>query len=98
MATRNVIVLNTETTGLDDQAEVLQIALLSTQGAVAHAPSFPAVYQHLVALLRKRFVAVYNAAFDRRILHQTCARYGLPALCPAAWHCPMLEYEAFTGL
>ncbi len=32
VATRNVAVLDTETTGLDDQAEVLEIALLSTQG------------------------------------------------------------------
>ncbi len=125
LAARNVVILDTETTGLDDQAEVLEIALLSTHGevlfdslirplgsipaaetavhqldaaAVAHAPTFRELYPRLVALLRKRFVVVYNAAFDRRILDQTCARYGLPALRPAAWHCAMLAYAKFTGI
>ncbi|MDP9314349.1 MAG: 3'-5' exonuclease [Chloroflexota bacterium] len=125
VATRNVVVLDTETTGLDDQAEVLEIALLSTHGAVlcdslirpqgpipaaatavhhldaaavAHAPTFRELYPRLAALLRKRFVVVYNAAFDRRVLDQTCTRYGLPALRPAALHCAMLEYAKFTGV
>lgn len=125
LATRNVVLLDTETTGLDNEAEVLELALLSTQGevlfdtlirpqgpipaaatavhqidasAVAHAPTFGAVYPRLVALLRKRFVIVYNAAYDRRILDQTCARYGLPPVRPAAWHCAMLEYAKFTGV
>lgn len=100
LVTRNVVVLDTETTGLDAQAEVLEIALLSTHGevlfdslirpqgpipvaatavhqldaaTVAHAPTFREQYPRLAALLRKRFVLVYNAAFDRRILDQTCA-------------------------
>ncbi len=125
LVTRNVVVLDTETTGLDAQAEVLEIALLSTQGevlfdslirpqgpipaaatavhqldaaTVAHAPTFRELYPRLAALLRKRFVVVYNAAFDSRILDQTCARYGLLALRPAASHCAMLEYAKFTGV
>ena len=125
LATRNVVLLDTETTGLDSQAEVLEIALLSTQGevlfdslvrplgpipvaatavhqldadAVAQAPSFRELHPRLVALLRKRFVVVYNAAFDRRILDQTCARYDIAALRPAAWHCAMLEYAKFSGV
>ncbi|MDP9312410.1 MAG: hypothetical protein M3R24_16260 [Chloroflexota bacterium] len=65
---------------------------------VAHSPTFRALYPRLVALLRKRFVVVYNAAFDRRILDQTSARYGVPTLRPAAWHCAMFEYAKFTGV
>ncbi len=66
--------------------------------SIPHVPTFHAVYPRLFALLGKRFVVVYNAAFDRRILDQTCARYGVPALGPSAWHCPMLAYAKFTGV
>lgn len=125
LTARNVVILDTETTGLDETAEVLEIALLSTRGevlldtrvkpaspipaaatavhgldaaAVADAPSFRAVYPQLAALLRKRFVVVYNAAYDRRLLEQTSGRYGLTAPRPAGWHCAMLEYARFSGM
>lgn len=65
---------------------------------MADAPSFIDLYGRLTALLRKRFVVVYNAAYDRRILEQTCASYNLPSLRPAGWHCAMLQYAKFTGV
>ncbi len=43
-------------------------------------------------------MVVYNAAYDRRILDQTCAGYHLPSLRPSAWHCAMLQYAKFTGV
>ncbi len=125
LATRNVVILDTETTGFGDDAEVVEIALLSPRGrvrfdslvrprssipaaatavhhlddaAVAHAPLFIDLYGRRTALLRKQFVIVYNAAYDRRILEQTCARYNLPSLRPAAWHCAMLQYARFSGI
>ncbi len=121
----NVVLLDTETTGLDQTAEVVEIALLTSRGevvcdslirplgpipaaataihhldaaAVAHAPTWAELYPRIVGLLHRRLVVVYNAAYDRRLLDQTCARAGRPSLRPAAWHCAMLEYARFTGV
>ncbi len=125
LVTRNVCILDTETTGLGADAEVVELAVLSTRGevlceslvrprkpippaatavhhldnaAVADAPLFVDMYGRLTAVLRKRFVIVYNAAYDRRILDQTGAGYNLPSLRPAAWHCAMLQYARYTGV
>jgi len=125
MRTRNVVVLDTETTGLDDSAEVVELALISSRGdvlfdsllrpsgsipaaatAVHHidnvtvrdAPTFAQLHHRIAALLHRRFVVVYNAAYDQRILDQTCARYHLPVLRPSGWHCAMLAYAKFTGV
>ncbi|MDP9315366.1 MAG: hypothetical protein M3R24_31635 [Chloroflexota bacterium] len=43
-------------------------------------------------------MVVYNAAYDRRILDQTCARYGLPSLQRVGWYCAILEYTRFTDV
>ncbi|MDP9310939.1 MAG: 3'-5' exonuclease [Chloroflexota bacterium] len=121
----NVVLLDTETTGLDQTAEVVEIALLTPRGemlfdslmrpvglipaaattihhlddaAVAHAPTWGELYPRIARLLHRRFVVVYNAAYDRRILEQTCSRAGVPSLRPAGWHCTMLEYARFTGV
>lgn len=125
LATRNACILDTETTGLGDDAEVVEVAVQSTRGeilfeslvrprkpiplaatavhhlddaAVADAPFYLDLYGRLTAVLRKRFVIVYNAAYDRRILEQTGVGYNLPSLRPAAWHCAMLQYAKFTGV
>ena len=36
-------------------------------------------------------VIVYNAAYDKRLLQQTCELYDLP-LPPVAWRCAMQDY------
>ncbi len=121
----NVVLLDTETTGLDQAAEVVELALLNPRGkvlfdslirpigsipaaataihhlddvAVAHAPTWAELYPRIAALLYRRFVVVYNAAYDRRILEQSCLLAGVPSLRPAGWHCAMLEYARFTGV
>ena len=67
-----------------------------TAAHLVDAPGFPQIYPRLAALLSGRSVVIYNAAFDRRILDQACARYGLPRL-RADWHCAMLRYAQFHG-
>ena len=64
---------------------------------MADAPPFSALYQALALLLGHRLVLAYNAAFDRRLLAQTCTTYGLPPLEIAAWDCVMERYACFWG-
>ncbi|MDP9316258.1 MAG: 3'-5' exonuclease, partial [Chloroflexota bacterium] len=105
----NVVLLDTETTGLDHTAEVVEIALLTRRGevlfdslirpvgpipaaataihhlddaAVAHAPMWAELYPRIAGLLHRRFVVVYNAAYDRRMLEQSCVRAAVPSLRP----------------
>ncbi len=117
------VFLDTETTGLDGAAEVVDIAAVASDGRVlldtlvrprrripavatrihgihdehvVSAPSWPEVVEHLVAILRRRHVVVYNAAFDRRIVNQCCADYGMPIIA-TDWSCAMMAYAAFHG-
>src|SRR5919197_1280935 len=59
-----------------------------TQEMVDHAPPPEAVLPELAARLRGRILVAHNAAFDKRVLRQTCARVLcalLPRLCAAAF-------------
>jgi DNA polymerase III epsilon subunit-like protein len=121
---RETLLLDTETTGLDDHDEVIQLAIINMQGHVllstlirptvpvgtearaihgftdevlAQAPSFSDLYETIAVLLGNRSVLAYHADFDRRILAQTCAKYGLPPVEVAAWDCVMERYAIFWG-
>jgi DNA polymerase-3 subunit epsilon len=119
-----MLILDTETTGLDANDEVIQLAILDMHGNVllhtfvrptvpvgtearaihgitdevlAQAPSFSNLYETIAVLLGNRSVLAYHADFDRRILAQTSAKYGLPPLEVAAWDCVMERYARFWG-
>jgi len=68
-----------------------------TDQALTDAPDFPDLYDAIAVLLGHRSVLAYNAGFDRRILAQTCATYGLPPFKVAAWDCVMERYARFWG-
>ena len=51
----------------------------------------------MALLLGNRSVLAYNADFARRLLAQTCAKYGLPPLAVAEWDCGMERYARFWG-
>jgi DNA polymerase-3 subunit epsilon len=68
-----------------------------TDQALADAPAFSYLYATIAVLLGNRSVLAYHADFDRRILAQTCAKYGLPPLEVAAWDCVMERYACFWG-
>jgi inhibitor of KinA sporulation pathway (predicted exonuclease) len=118
------LLLDTETTGLDDHDEVIQLAIIDmhdnvlldtlvrptvpvgtearaihgiTDEVLAQAPSFSTLYETIAVLIGNRSVLAYNADFDRRILAQTCAKYGLPPFEAAAWDCVMERYASFWG-
>lgn len=120
----DVLILDTETTGLDRRAEVIEVALINTRGEdLLHRLALPqdgipasasrvhgltlGVLERLgagnwadlhdelsPALDRAALVLVYNAAYDRRLLLQTCARHDLH-LPAVNWRCAMNDYAAW---
>jgi DNA polymerase III epsilon subunit-like protein len=68
-----------------------------TDEVLAQAPYFSHRHDTIAVLLENRSVLAYNADFDRRLLAQTCAKYGLPPLAVAAWDCVMERYAHFWG-
>ena len=118
------LILDTETTGLEINDEVIQVGIIDLDGNVilntlvrptvpvtsearsvhgitdevlANAPYFSDLYDTIAGLLVNRRVLAYNADFDRRILEQTCAKYGLQAFEDTAWDCVMEHYAGFWG-
>ena len=119
------IILDTETTGLDDEAQAVQIGILSptgevlldtlirptipipweasrlhgiTDGMVKDAPEFISILPKIREITAKKICVVYNASFDRRILHQTAKANGLKMGSMAAWSCVMEAYAQFWGV
>ncbi len=99
---RGPVYLDTETTGLSEQDEILEICILEADGSVRFeslvkprgpiaaaaygvhritkrmvkdAPTWDHVAPQVQAALAGRRVAIYNAAFDLRLLRQSHALY-----------------------
>ena len=119
----HAVYLDTETTGLGAEDEIVDLAVVGAGGEVlldtlvrpcrpipavasaihgltdadvARAPSWDAVGIRLAELVAGRVVVVYNAAFDRRLVQQCCARRRL-AVPVADWQCAMRAYAEFFG-
>ena len=120
----STVFLDTETTGLDARAEIVDIAVVDRDGRVlldtlvrplrvipadasaihgirdhhvADAPGWEEVFREVSTMLRDRRVIVYNASYDRRIIHQCCEAQRLaPPAC--AWQCAMQRYAEFAGV
>ena len=103
----NLVVMDTETTGLSSEDEVVEVAVVSGAGdALVHtlvkptrpipaeataihgisdadvraAPMMDKVAPVVARALRGKFAAVYNSAFDFRLLNQSLARARMPAI------------------
>lgn len=122
---RGPLYLDTETTGLSEQNEILEICILEVDGSVRFeslvkprgpiasaaygvhritkrivqdAPTWDHVAPQVQAVLAGRRVAIYNAAFDLRLLRQSHARYQLPwEWDEAAFFCVKKLYVRFRG-
>ncbi|MFS8533334.1 exonuclease domain-containing protein [Sphaerobacter thermophilus] len=120
----DVVYLDTETTGLGPDAEIVDIAVVDQAGRVLlnslvqprnpipaeatrvhgitnkmvmNAPEWPEVYQELARIIQDYpTLIIYNAAYDRRLISQTCRRYGI-SVPRADWQCAMLNYAAYRG-
>ena len=120
---RNWVILDTETTGLDDGAEIIEVAVIDAEGRVLFdslvqprspipeevtgihgitnemvrdAPTWPAVLRKLEPLLKERLILIYNAAFDTRLINQTCALWGIQELQLHA-ECVMEAFRLLQG-
>ena len=112
------LILDTETTGLGADAEIVEIGIVNEWGGivfeslikskaaipeaataihgisnadVADAPTWADVHDRVANIIRARTVAIYNAAYDVRLVQQTAGLYHrlVPEYTP--W-CAMLEY------
>lgn len=120
------VLLDTETTGLGSDAEIIDIAVVSAEGKgvevllnqlikpsrpipadasavngifehhVADAPTMADIYAMLVQATKGKTIITYNAAYDARLLRQTCELYGLPQL-PNVFECAMEKYAEWYG-
>lgn len=71
-----------------------------TDEQVAAAPTWPEVKPQVMALTAGKTIIVYNAIYDRRILHQSDAAHGLPETDykhDARWLCVMEAYSHHYG-
>ena len=120
----DALLVDTETTGLSTNDEIIQLAILDLDGKVLlntllkptvpisseayelhgigyqslkNAPNILDIYDDIANLIRNRYLVAYNAAFDQRLLTQTCNRYGLPKFEVAGWYCAMEKYTYFRG-
>lgn len=123
----NFLVLDTETTGLDKDAEICQIAVIDaagtvlldtlvkpvnpisagamavhqiTEAMVSDAPGWAVVSGLLLPILNGRDVIIYNAQFDRKLMHQSAEQCGMDKIdwkAFARFHCAMLTFAQVFG-
>lgn len=71
-----------------------------TAELVADAPVWATVSQQLQYLLRDQNVVIYNAVYDRKMMHKSAEHAGLPKVEwkeLALFHCAMERYAEFYG-
>ena len=120
----NALILDTETTGLEKNDEIIQVAIIDIDGCVLFdslikptkpvhpqarmvhnitdddlekAPTFSEVYDTIAQHITHRQIVAYNANFDRRMLKQTCIKYGFAEFSVEGWDCLMEKYGYFGG-
>ena len=119
----DVLVVDTETTGLDGDAEAIEVAAIATTGALsfealalpqghitsgsirchgltltkletAGARPWPRLWAELAPILAGASVLLaWNVSYDRRILHRTSRRHGLP-MPTLTWRDLLADYRA----
>jgi DNA polymerase-3 subunit epsilon len=120
----DVLHLDTETTGLGNLDELVDIAAIDNRGRVLlnslikprrsiprdatkihgitdqmvrNSPVWSDIYPRFLELMAGyRYVIVYNADFDQRLIRQTCFACAL-TMPRGSWHCAMKQYAAFVG-
>jgi len=65
-----------------------------TDAQVAFAPPWSEVWPQLQQLMQGREIGIYNAAFDIRLMRQSCGLNGLPWLEPFSSHFCIMELFA----
>lgn len=118
------IIVDTETTGLGNDAEIVQIGIVDADGnklmdrlvrplgpiepeataihgitadMVAGEPAWADIWPEVSGLINGRLVLTYNAAFDGRMVKQSCAAHDLSLPDTTGWECVMELFAAHTG-
>jgi DNA polymerase-3 subunit epsilon len=86
--------LDTETTGLGPDAEIIQIGIIDRTGT--RLADNILMRPWLRGLCEGKRLIIYNADYDTRLINQTCRLWGLPTFQTKA-ECAMLRYAAFHG-
>lgn len=71
-----------------------------TDRMVVDSPTWPDIGDEIWRILAERDVVVYNAVYDRKMLHQTAERWGLLRVdwkTVATWHCAMEAAAEWNG-
>lgn len=67
---------------------------------VANSPTWPEIKEQLMELIADKDVIVYNATYDRHMLHCSDDMWNLPETdykLRSSWHCAMLWYADLWG-
>jgi DNA polymerase-3 subunit epsilon len=126
LTNQNFMVLDTETTGLED-GEVVQIAIIDNDSRVhldtlvkpnrpipadatrihgitdemcKDAPTWIDLAPKIKTILDGKLLVVYNAVYDRKIMHRTQERWDLPKIEwkeISTWLCAMEAFAEFYG-
>ena len=68
-----------------------------TDELVMHAPTWPEVWAQVEAILRGRYVGIYNAEFDLRMLRQSHQAHSIPWPGNPSNFCIMKLYAQYYG-
>jgi len=71
-----------------------------SEAMVLNAPTFPVVHEQLYDILNGRHVVVYNAKFDRGMLHKSAEAWDMPKTEwkeISSWWCAMEEFAVEYG-
>jgi DNA polymerase-3 subunit epsilon len=123
----NFVVLDTETTGLERPAEIIEISIVGCGGyvlldtlvrpvrpvpefiagltginnsMVAGAPTWPPIRERVLEIIKGKDVLVYNAKYDRQLMHWTDEAHQTPHVdykANANWFCVMECYAEIWG-
>lgn len=71
-----------------------------TDDMVKDAPTWIDIAPKVKTILKDKPLVVYNAIYDRKMMHQTAERWELPKTewkAVATWHCAMLAFAELYG-